>query len=386
MTTIESLEARQLLASVSVRGDDFLIDGRITHANSQLAGTLPNIRAANATFDDANPTTASKWKYPDTRKWDANRNTSEFIAQLPNWKKAGVLAVTLSFQGGGPVNNQFGPSQPWDSGAFNRDGSIRSAHLARMEKAIAALNANGMIAIVNYFYLGQENRLRDNAAVYKATDNATTWLKNKGFRNVIVDVVNESRPTFKNTSVEPSQVHSLINRVKQIAGGRFLVGTSYPGGVLPSASVVGASDVIILHGNGINSSRLKSMIQTMRKKTSKPILINEDSTSMSNFRAATSMGVSWGYYDQGRNNYYDGVQSMPIRWAMTNTTVKRAFVSELARLKRPTAGRPTPPAASIGQAFNRSDATSPAADRYDPSATVLHAQSNASSFSEQLIA
>ena len=170
MTTIESLEARQLLASVSVRGDDFLIDGRITHANSQLAGTLPNIRAANATFDDANPTTASKWKYPDTRKWDANRNTSEFIAQLPNWKKAGVLAVTLSFQGGGPVNNQFGPSQPWDSGAFNRDGSIRSAHLARMEKAIAALNANGMIAIVNYFYLGQENRLRDHDAAERRAE------------------------------------------------------------------------------------------------------------------------------------------------------------------------------------------------------------------------
>ena len=34
-------------------------------------------------FDDRNSETASQWAYPDTGKWDAERNTREFIAAMP---------------------------------------------------------------------------------------------------------------------------------------------------------------------------------------------------------------------------------------------------------------------------------------------------------------
>lgn len=344
----ESLEVRRLLATISVKNDDFHIDGRVTHQGSQLAGTLPNIRAANATFDDANAATKWRWSYPDTRRWDTNRNVNEFIAQLPAWKRAGVLAVTVSFQGGGPVDNMFGAAQAWDTGAFNADGSTRAAHMARMERAIRALNANGMVAIVNYFYLGQENRLRDNTSTLRAADNATNWMVSKGFRNVIVDAVNESSSAFKNSVVEPQRVHELISRIKQKSAGTLLVGTSLPGGVLASSAVIAASDVVFLHGNGQTESRLRSQIKALRARTRKPIMINEDSTSMPNFRAATSLGVSWGYYDQGKNNYNDGLQSIPIQWKMTNTTAKRSFITELARLKAVTATRQAPAGSSGG--------------------------------------
>lgn len=328
----ESLECRRLLAAVvSVRGDDFLINARPAHQGTALHGTLPNVRAVNATFDDANRATQARWKYPDTGRWDASRNLNEFVAQLPSWRASGILAATLSFQGGGPVDRQFGPSQPWDNSAFTSDGSLKPAYTARLEKAIRALDDNGMVAIVNYFYLGQERRLRDDSAVLRATDNATRWLVSKGFRNVIVDAVNESNYSFRSRLLEPNRVHELLRRIDSVSGGRLLVGTSFFGGVLPSSEVVRASDVVFLHGNGKNAAQVRNMIATMRSRTNKPLIFNEDSTNLANFREAARMGVSWGYYDQGRNNYYHGFQSVPVRWSI-NTSEKRAFAAEVKRL------------------------------------------------------
>jgi hypothetical protein len=339
---LESLENRRLFAAISVRSGEFYIDGKITHDNSPLEGTLPNVRAVNATFDDANRATAPSWKYPITNKWDANRNVNEFVGQLPSWRKAGILAATLSFQGGGPVDRQFGPKQPWDNSAFTSTGELKPAYAARLEKAIRALNRNGMVAFINYFYLGQEHRLRDGAAVQNATDNATRWLVGKGFKNVIVDVVNDSSTYFHNGALEPNRVHNLIKRIKVVSGGKLLVGTSFLGGVLPSSSVTSVSDVVFLHGNGVKSWKINTMIDTMRSRTRKPIVINEDSTNLGNFREATRNGASWGYYDQGRNNYYSGFQSVPVRWSV-NTHEKRAFAAEVKRLSVPGAHVQRPP-------------------------------------------
>ena len=46
-----------------------------------------------ATFDDRNPETVAHWAYPDTGKWDAERNTREFLAAMPEWRQHGLLAV-----------------------------------------------------------------------------------------------------------------------------------------------------------------------------------------------------------------------------------------------------------------------------------------------------
>ena len=39
---------------------------------------------------------------------------------------------------------------------------------------------------------------------------------------------------------------------------------------------------------------------------------------------AISEYASWGYYDQGTNNYVDGYQSPPVNWDI-NTERKRSF-------------------------------------------------------------
>lgn len=76
------------------------------------------------------------------------------------------------------------------------------------------------------------------------------------------------------------------------------------------------------------------MVRTIRAKlkswgTPKPIVFNEDGTDLRNMEAALEEGASWGYYDQGRNNYRDGFQSPPTNW-LINTPRKRAFFRKAA--------------------------------------------------------
>ena len=90
--------------AVTIDGAKFLINGRPTYAGRTwnrhpLEGLLFNSRMVQATFDDRNPKTVARWAYPDTKKWDPDRNTNEFLAEMPGWRKHGLLAVTLNLQG-----------------------------------------------------------------------------------------------------------------------------------------------------------------------------------------------------------------------------------------------------------------------------------------------
>ena len=51
-------------------------------------------------FDDSNPSTRDQWHYPDTKTWDPQRNTEEFVGNMSAWKETGLLAFTVGMQGG----------------------------------------------------------------------------------------------------------------------------------------------------------------------------------------------------------------------------------------------------------------------------------------------
>ena len=64
---------------VAVDGEAWLINGVPTWRQREyrgwpIEGLLLNSRMANAVFDDANPATRFLWRYPDTGRWDADRN------------------------------------------------------------------------------------------------------------------------------------------------------------------------------------------------------------------------------------------------------------------------------------------------------------------------
>src|SRR5436309_2151221 len=99
---------------VTIDGHGFRINGRPTYAGRayrghQIEGLLLNSRMVQGIFDDRNPATRDLWSYPDTRQWDPERNTREFLVAMPTWREHGLLAFTLNFQGGHPQG--YGRSQ-----------------------------------------------------------------------------------------------------------------------------------------------------------------------------------------------------------------------------------------------------------------------------------
>lgn len=346
-----TVAAQHILAAaekttVSIHGDRFFINARPTYAGRsykgmKIEGLLMNSRMVQGIYDDRNPETKHLWKYPDTGKWDAERNTSEFVAAMPEWRQHGLLALTINLQGGSPQG--YSKSQPWHNSAIEADGSLRADYLQRLERIINRADQLGMVVILGYFYFGQDQRLQDEAAIKRAVAGATNWLQDKGWRNVLLEVNNECDvKAYDHEILKPARVHELINLVNEIAGKnrRFLVGTSYGGNSIPTTNVVKASDFLLLHGNGVKDpNRIAEMVAITRRDPAyrpMPILFNEDDhfdfeQPTNNMLKAVGAYASWGYFDPGASDYRNGYQCPPVNWGI-NTERKRAFFNLLKQV------------------------------------------------------
>lgn len=339
--------------TVSIVGREFHLDGRPTYADRtwrghRIQGLLMNSRMVQGIFDDLNPQTVGRWAYPDTGRWDAERNTREFLAAMPVWRRHGLLAFTLNLQGGSPQG--YSRDQPWHNSAFEADGTLRPDYLARLERILDRADELGMVVILGYFYFGQDERLTDETAVLRATDNATRWLLDRGDRHVLVEVNNECNVRYDHAILRPDRVHELIARVQQAGppDRRLLAGTSYGGGTIPKPNVVRASDFLLLHGNGVSDpDRIAAMVRETRAVAGyrdQPILFNEDDhfdfdKPRNNCVAAVSEYASWGYFDfrmQGEG-HEAGYQSVPVDWTISSGR-KRGFFNLLSDLT----GHPPP--------------------------------------------
>jgi hypothetical protein len=333
--------------TLSIVGDAFHINGAPTYSGREwrghkIEGLLMNSRMVQGIFDDKNPETVSRWAYPDTKMWDAERNTREFIEAMPEWKKHGLLAFTINLQGGSPEG--YSKSQPWENNAFNSDGTLREDYTARLARILDRADELGMVAIVGYFYFGQDQRLKDEAAVIRATDEATKWLLSGAWRNVLVEVNNECNISYDHAILKPERVHELIERVRNTKheGRSLLAGTSYGGGTIPRENVVRSSDYLLLHGNGVKDpKRIAEMVRKTRAVPgyrAMPILFNEDDhfdfdKPENNFTSAVSEYASWGYFDfrMKGEDYDDGYQSIPVNWGISSPR-KRGFFKLLGEI------------------------------------------------------
>ena len=310
----------------------------------KIEGLLMNSRMVQGIFDDLNPETRSRWRYPDTGMWDPERNTREFIAAMPQWRQHGLLSFTINLQGGSPEG--YSKLQPWHNSAFQADGSLGVEYMTRLEKILDAADRLGMVPIVGYFYFGQDQRLRDEAAVIRGVKEATMWLLRKNYRNVLVEINNECDNTKYDLDIlKAARVHELIRIAKSIslAGRRLYVSASFNGGSIPVSNVVSASDFLLLHGNGVkNPERIAAMVEQTRQVPGyrkMPILFNEDDhfdfdKSDNNMLKAVSSYASWGYFDPGQSNYRDGYQCPPVNWSI-NTERKREFFRLLKEVTGP---------------------------------------------------
>ena len=325
---------------VSIVGEAFHINGTPTYEGREwnghrVEGLLFNSRMVQGIFDDLNPETRDRWAYPDTGAWDPERNTREFIAAMPEWRAHGLLCFTINLQGGSPEG--YSRAQPWHNSAITAEGDLREGYMGRLERILDCADELGMAVILGIFYFGQDQRLRDEAAVIRAVDNTLEWLFDRGYRNVLIEVNNECNVGYDHEILKPDRVHEIIERVRATErdGRRFLVSTSYGGGTIPRENVVRASDFLLLHGNGVDDpDRIAAMVRRTREVPGyrpMPIVFNEDDhfdfdKPRNNMLAALEEYASWGFFDPGirKGNYVDGYQTVPANWTI-NTARKRGF-------------------------------------------------------------
>lgn len=356
--------ANLMNTEISIQSDGFFINGRPTYEGAEwrgkkIEGLLFNSRMIQALFDDECPDIRELWRYPDTGAWDPDRNTDEFCAQLPEYRRHGLLAVTVGLQGGGSI---YCPAvyDRYVNSAYTPDGALKPAYFQRLRRILQAADAAGMVVIVNYFYWKQARRFESQTIVPSLVEKTTDFLLRTGFRNILIDIANESAGWWKYPVLEPENMHRLLDIAKSTTcQGRRLLVSSSTGGLdqIAPGPWLDAEDFSLPHGNGCNPDTLREKLRRWRhtpeyRKRPRPLLINEDSVFLDNLDAAVGEYASWGFYCQGYGSGYaerirwdsqpreadyanlSGFQTVPINWAI-NDPHKKAFFQ---RLREITAG------------------------------------------------
>ena len=345
---IMSYQSRKAKTTVSIVGEAFLVNGKPTYTGRywkghKIEGLLMNSRMVQGIFDDLNPETKQLFVYPDTKKWDANRNTREFVEAMDEWHRYGLNSFTINLQGGSPVG--YGNQKNWINSAYTRDGKLRPEFMGRLERILAKADDLQMVVILGLFYFGQDQNLEDEQSITRGVQNVITWLFDKGYKNVVVEINNECDiRQYDHEILKPERVHELIALVKSMErnGYRYLVSTSYGGNTVPTPNVVKAADFILIHGNGVkNYEAMQLLIDKTRKVEGyrpMPVVVNEDDhfdfdQERNNFVAAVEKYVSWGYFDYRKDgeDFSVGYQTVPVDWGI-NSDRKKAFFNKVKEI------------------------------------------------------
>ena len=357
------------MTRVSISGTEFLVDGQPTYGGRRfegrnVQGLLFNVRAVQATFDDANPETRRLWAYPDTGEWDAERNVTEFCAALPTWRDHGVLGFTINFQGGA---GYFAPEiyERFGNNGFTPEGELKPAYADRVARVLACADDLGMVVIVGLLYCVHLKRM-GQAAIWRAADEALSFLESTGRKNMLIEVANEVEVCLRHSGYDmfrPERTHEMVLKLRATHPG-FLYSTSQggmnveTGRCMPPVTLIEAVDFILVHGNNTRAPQLEAALQAILAMPAytanpKPIMINEDSPGIPNLEVAWKNGVSWGYFDQGfggsvawggdaymdyrsqpREDRYEdlsGFQTAPVNWGI-NTEHKRTFFERVREI------------------------------------------------------
>ncbi len=259
LTVLHAQGAPQRQTRVSIVDGRWHINGEITYPGTRAEGLLLNVRMVNSTFEDRN-----------RPEFDADTNTNEFLARIPEYVAHGVRAFTLNLQGGmpgyeGAVNS-----------AFNSDGTLRDSYLRRVQRVIDECDRHGAVVILGCYYQRQDQILKDADAVRAGVVHVIKWIRAAGFTNVVLEISNEfDHDGFDHAILKTSEGQVELIQLARKTAPDLLVATSGLGhGRLPE-DVARASDFLLIHFNGTPVGDIPDRISRL-KKFDKPIVCNED--------------------------------------------------------------------------------------------------------------
>ncbi len=294
---------------------------RKTYAAPQYApeaqGRLMNLRIAQALFHD---------EWLTEFRFDPDAHTQRVIEALADYKAHGILAITASLQGGNPGYNRevpsitreiranHGPGKGALISAFNSDGSLKPAWLSRLRVLQRAMDANGMVLILTYFYNGQDEVLNDPAAIQQAVRNATDWLIDNDCRNVLIEIANEiDVGNFEHDEYIFREVGTLIKIARERfaekrAAFRLPISASTGSSMTLYPGVRHAADYVTIHGNGRRPAQKGPRVLELYDNPNAPgpIVMNEDDAGRDTLPETLARellscdevfkaGGSWGY-------------------------------------------------------------------------------------------
>jgi len=289
------LSAFEPTTRIAVKDGFWEINGKPTYEGADTEGLLMGVRMVNCTFNDRNTKTSP-------RGFDADKNTDAFLKKLPRYVSYGVNTIILNLQGGDPgyagsINSAFDP-----------DGSLREADLRRVSRVIEACDKIGAVVILGYFSPAQDQVLRNEAAVKAAVSNASAWLKEKAYTNVLVQVAEEhTSKKYKHAMItSPEGCASLIKAARATNPGILVSASGAPNGRV--ANEVGDEASILLpRFNSTPLDRFNLMVVKLAKR-SKAIVCVDDSKTGELAVAAMKLCVqslcSWTYSNLKANQHY----------------------------------------------------------------------------------
>jgi len=150
-----------------------------------IKAATPNLTYSNKTFYlGENPITNFGLRVTNSLLNDTVAD--RLISNLDSMKSYGIQSVSISLQGARADENTY-----TDINAFNSDGSLNSTIMNRLGRILSALDSRNMVGVVIYFYQAKDQTLANDTAVLNAAKNATKYLKDNGFNNVWLNVINE---------------------------------------------------------------------------------------------------------------------------------------------------------------------------------------------------
>lgn len=291
---------------VSIVEDRWYINDKVLNPGTVAEGLLMNVRMVNAVFEDKQIGNPGSGLAPSV-------NTDQFIDHIPQYKKVGVNAFTISLQGGHPgyegaINSAYDP-----------EGGLRDDYMERVERVIKACDELGLVVILSCFYQRQSS-LEGKEAIYRAIENTAEWLRQKAFGNVVLEIANEYKHggflKWKDGDwlrSEAAQIE-LIQKAKAKYPALY-ISTSGMGDGSYAVSLAEAVDFITIHFNNTPLEKYRARIDIL-KKYGKPLICNEDDkvgkVGADALLHAVKNGCGWGYMNIKTN------QSYPFRFQGTD--------------------------------------------------------------------
>lgn len=291
----------------------------------EAQGKLMNLRIAQGLFQD---------QYLAEVPFDPMANTKRLIAALDTYKRDGILAITVSLQGGDMHYNksriikrrssaELGPSKGALVSAFYPDGQLKRGWMDRLLLLQQALNQRNMVLNVTYFYVSQATILENSYAIDNAVRNMTDWLIGHNCRNVMIEIANEY-DTFDSTPYIKTDMPHLIQIareqfVKKKAAFRLPISASVLEWKNPEILWQNA-DLATIHGNFRTPEQKGKEVAKLSadRKIPGPIFMDEDDNGLeptpqhlvkelAACDAVFQAGGSWGYMP------WSQVQVFPFR-------------------------------------------------------------------------